>query len=732
MIPPNNAPDPYIEKLNFQKYWQVLARQWFIIVLVSGGIIGLTALYILRRVPTYEASGKVIIKLDRATTLVGLGGESGKLESLTYKTDPLNTQAEILRSTPVVQNTIDALNLRDEKTGIKLKSRDFSKKLQVKLVTGSDILQVRYSDQNEVQALAIVNHLMKSFIQNNVTSNRLEAVSAGKFLTEQLPKTEAAVTQAELNLKQFKEANGVISLPQEAEDAVKKLSVLDTHLTEGQALLNQAMAKSQEIQNQLGMTLQQGMIANQLSQSSSVQRALGELQSAEAQFAKQQTLYRGSHPSIPQLERQVNSARSELQQQIGQMIGNTVAVKPSQLEVGKSGQELIGELARVETERLSYQARLQSLSQAQILFSNRARTLPALEKQQRELERQLDAAQTTYKMLLAKFQEVRLAENQTVGNARIISQAEILPPSLTSSKTLLLLLGSVAGLTLGIAAAFLASYFDRSVRTAKAARDLFPYPLLGMIPTVAGIPRHDRDLPVLLGRNLEAPTIQEAYQMLQANLRFLASDDQLRSIVITSSTRKEGKSTIAANLALAIAQGHRRVLLVDADWRNTCQHHVWEVNNLMGLSNVIVGQATLEEAVQPILPSLDLLTAGAIPPNPVALLDSPRMASLLAEFTETYDFVIFDTPVLAGTVDARVLTQLTDGSLLVVCPDQIDVVKGRTANQYIADSGQTVLGIVINHFDTRKEPDSYFYYTQGEPVSQTPSDRPILSRISQS
>jgi polysaccharide biosynthesis transport protein len=719
----NSPPEISVEKLSFQKYWQDITRHWLIIILVTGGAVGLTALIVSRRMPDYEASGKVIIKLDRATTLVGLSGDSGKLESLTYKTDPLNTQAELIRSTPVIQSTIEALNLKDEKTGNKLTIRDFSKKLQVKLVTGADILQIRYRDRTEAQAIAVVNQLMQSFIENSIANNRIEAVVAGKFLQEQVPKTEAAVTQAELNLKQFKEVNGVISLPQEAEDAVKRLSTLTTHLTEGQALLNQANARSTELQNQLGMTFKEALNASALSQSSGVQRALGELQAAEAQLAKQQTLYRGAHPSLPQLERQVASAREQLQKQIVLMLGSGEGSNLNQLQVGKNGQELITELARTETERVSMQARLQTLSQAQTIFSNRASTLPALEKRQRELERQLDAAQLTYKTLLTKFQEVQLSENQTVGNARIVSQAEILPPSLTSSKTLLLLLGSIAGLSLGIAAAFLASYLDRSVSSIKAARELFPYPLLGIIPSIKGLSKQDSELPKLLGRDVASSAIQDAYQMLHANLRFLGSDAPLRSIVVTSSVRKEGKSTITANLALAIAQCDRRVLLIDADWRNACQHHVWQVNNLSGLSNVIVNQTTFDQAVQTILPNLDLLTAGATPPNPIALLDSARMAFLITQFTQDYDFVIFDAPALAGTADARVLNELTDGSLLVVRPNQIDQVKGKISNQYITESGQTLLGIVVNHFDVRREPDSYFYFTQSEEIQPTLSDR---------
>jgi capsular exopolysaccharide synthesis family protein len=151
---------------------------------------------------------------------------------------------------------------------------------------------------------------------------------------------------------------------------------------------------------------------------------------------------------------------------------------------------------------------------------------------------------------------------------------------------------------------------------------------------------------------------------------------------------------------------------VDADMRHPSQHHIWELTNSVGLSNILVGEAELNAALQEVMPGLDVLTAGVIPPNPVALLDSKRMASLIETFSKNYDFVIVDTPPLAGIADAPILGKMADGILLVVRPRVVDSANAKAAKEFLARSGQNVLGLVANGVSIKNEPDSYFYYTK--------------------
>jgi capsular exopolysaccharide synthesis family protein len=190
---------------------------------------------------------------------------------------------------------------------------------------------------------------------------------------------------------------------------------------------------------------------------------------------------------------------------------------------------------------------------------------------------------------------------------------------------------------------------------------------------------------------------------------------------VTSSVAGEGKSTIAANLAASAAQVGRRVLLVDADMRYPQQHHIWDLINTGGLSNVIVGQQELNNAIQPAMPGLDVLPAGIVPPNPVALLDSKRMASLMETFADSYDLVILDTPPLVGVADAAILGKMSDGILMVVRPGVVDSVGATAAKEYLLQSHQPILGLVANGITMEKERDGYFYHHREQIGSETGS-----------
>jgi capsular exopolysaccharide synthesis family protein len=228
---------------------------------------------------------------------------------------------------------------------------------------------------------------------------------------------------------------------------------------------------------------------------------------------------------------------------------------------------------------------------------------------------------------------------------------------------------------------------------------------LGGQKTVQAVPeRQVRDLPTSI--------ISEAYRMLQANLKFLSPDRQLKVIVVTSSVPKEGKSTVSTNVAVALAQLGSRVLLIDADLHHPQQHHIWDLTNEVGLSEVIVGQADLKKAVKEVIPNLDVLPAGVIPPNSLALLGSKRMNSLIEDFSKTYDLVIVDTSPLLLVADALTLSKMSDGILLVARPGVTDSASAKAAKEALDQSSQNVLGLVINGVIVENEPDSYFHHAK--------------------
>jgi polysaccharide biosynthesis transport protein len=706
------------EESPLRKYWEVIQRQQVPIVLVTGVVFGLTAFYTMQQKPTFQATGKLLFKTDKKPELVGLKNDSGQLQALTQKSDPLTTQGEIIRSAPIVKSTIKALRLTDAK-GDLINEASFTQGLTVKPIIGTDILELSYQSDDAKQAAEIVNHIMQAYITSNVGSNRSEAAAAREFIQRQLPASEAAVSRAESQLRQFKEQNNVVSLQQESSVTVDSIATLNQRINDARSQLAQMNAKSSELRSQTGTNPQAGLSLNRLNEADSVKEALKDLHEVQAKLGQEQARFKSSHPAIELLKRQEAEAQATLDSRMQEVLGQDRAVTLENLQTGKTTQGQISALAETEVDRSRVEAELRSLDEARNRYTQRAQVLPSLEKAQRQLERQLEAAQTTYKTLLTKLQEVQVTENQTVGNAEIVAAAET-PSSPISPRLMLnLMAGGVFGLLLGLMTAFLIDYRDRTVKTLRDSTQLFDYPLLGVIPKVSYTDEQAYGVAKIYTNQSQIPA-QESYQMLHTGLRFLTSERKSpKSIVVTSSVRGEGKTTVAANLAIAMAQVHRRVLLIDADMRNPHQHHIWDVINRVGFSNVIIGQERLENVVYSVMSNLHVLTAGSLPPNPISLLDSRRTAELIEEFGRHYDVILFDAPPLSGTADATILNKMTDGSLLVVRPDVITANSAKAARQFLAQSGQTVLGMVVNGLDTKRGSDGEFYFNPEESVLAT-------------
>ncbi|MDZ8024383.1 MAG: polysaccharide biosynthesis tyrosine autokinase [Nostoc sp. DedQUE11] len=721
---------PNSEEIDFQKYLLVLQRRWLPTVGIWAIVTVGATLFALSLKPSYKANGSLLIRTNETSSLTGLGEAIGRLESLTSTNNPLETQAKIVTSVPVLQETIRTVDLKD-KQGEPLKIQDFLRNLKIENAKGTEILQVSYTDKDPVLAAEVVNQLMQVYIRNNIEANRAEAASARKFIGQEIPATEAAVREAESNLRKFKEENKIIALETEASIAVQTIASLEQQISQAQAQFVNVNARVQKLQNQATIDSQQSVSFASLSQIPGIQQVLTQLQEAQNELTVEQTRLQPTHPNIINLQEKITGLNNLLQNRITRSIGSNQQIPARNLQIGELRQSLIEDFARTETERAGLAQQITTLSDKWYAYKQRANVLPKLEQTQRELERKLKAAQTTYEVLLTKLQEVQVAENQNIGNARIISSALVPDDPTGPRKALFVLGGGVIGLMLGIIAAFTLDLIDSSVKTVKEARQLFQYTLLGVIPSVGRNLKKssvEQQIPRIIGREIPQYPVGDAYQMLQANLQFLNSDKKLKAIVVTSSVSKEGKSEVAANLAVTMAQSGQRVLLVDANMRHPVQHHIWEMTNAVGLSNVMIDQVPLSVTVHKVMPNLDVLPSGVVPPNPAVLLDSQRMAKLVGYFTQKYDFVIFDTPSLAGMLDAAVLSKLVDGILLVVRPGVINYDTANAAKEFLRQSGQQVLGMVINGVNIKRETDSYFYYSRESVESGSASQNSVVVR----
>ena len=719
--------------LDLQKFWYIIKRRWLPAAFILTISVGAAAILGSVKKPVFEAQGKLLIKkINQTSALTGLGGEIGQLEGLDIKSSPINTEIEVISSKPLLLKTIKTLNLKDD-DGVPLKPKDLAKSIELRAVPATDVLEISYEAKSLKEAEAVVNELMKLYMENNIQTNRAAAVAAGDFIAKQLPETQDIVNQAEKALRSFQQKYNVISLEEESRSAVAIRKDLETNITETKIKLAEVTARSESLQQKVGMNFQEAIDTDSLKSSTGVQQVLSNLQKVENDLALAQTRFYPTHPTVQSLISQRNALQSLLNSRVAE-VSNNINLNSKNLQIGEVTQKLTEDLTKSEVETVALKNKLESLLEALAVHQKRINILPQLKQEEKKYQRQLETARTTHESLLKKLQEVRVTENQNIGNARIIEPAFVTRKSTKSTKIMFVILGGAFGTILATAMVVLLELQDRSIKTLKEIRKLFDYTLLSTIPSLkkkSYLNLKDTDtnsLPEIPVRDNPDLPIADAYRMLQANLKFISSDKSLQVIVVTSSVPKEGKSTVSANLAAAMAQLGKRVLLVDADMQNPIQHHLWGVNNAKGLSDIIVGQVEFETVVSAGMLSLDVLSAGAITPNPLFLLDSRKMETLIEDFKNTYDFVIIDAPSLMMRADALALGKMADGVLLVARAGVLTSGDANAAKEALARSAQNVLGVVVNGLIPENESDSHFYYGKDDSNKENSYQEAIKSK----
>ncbi|MGB3208617.1 MAG: polysaccharide biosynthesis tyrosine autokinase [Crinalium sp.] len=701
--------------LDLSNYLLGWKRRWVAAVSVFSATVTLSILSTTLIKPSYEAQGQILFKVPTFNIVSSEGSETGELRSVVSSQNPINTQIEIISSPSVLKRTIDELNLQNNQ-GQPVKARDIKKDLTIKIIPGTDVIQITYKSKTAEQAPAVVNKVMELYIRNIIINNQWEAKQAVSLINKKLPEVEDNFRSAQVDIRKFKEQNNIVDLSEEAQASVEILTNLDNQIGDVQGELAQVSAQANELRQKVALSEQEALTVSAISQSQAVQEVIKQLQEINTQLANESIRFSEEAPVIISLQAKKANLQSLLQQEIQKTIGNATPVPQGILQVGNLKQSLIEEFLRSEVQRQGLAEKLASLYNTRSAYAQRAKILPQLLQNQFLLEQKAETTQATYKNLLKKLEEVQLAATKNASNAQIIAPA-IVAYVIKGKKLLVVVLGVMLGAFLSVAIVLFLEIRDRSLKTLQEIIAIFPYTVLGIIPLYNQYNRSrnqaiaDPSKSIIVRDDIECLT-SELYRMIQANIKFLSSDQQIKSIVVTSSVPQEGKSTVAANLGAAIAQLGRKVLLIDADMRLASQHYLWQLTNVEGLSEVLVGQANFSTALYNVMDNLDVVTAGVRPLNPLALLDSKRMNALINELSHQYDLVIIDSPPLLVAADALTLSQMTDGILLVARPEVIDATAAKASQEILARSDQKVLGMVINGIIEPHEPSSYFFHTK--------------------
>lgn len=695
------------ERPELLKYWSILRRRWLPASLAFLSVFTLVVLNSLRKPSIYRARGEVLFEPEQRTTeLIGLES-TGAFNS----NKDLRTQIREMLSTPLlgkVTNLLagsmpatDALSVGALRGGFRLSPLPETK-----------IIEVAYESPDPHLAEQAVNLLMQISVEHNLETSRATAAAARKFISQQVPELRQRVFATELALRKFKETYNITDLEVTKAANANKLESIQDQLDDSATKLSDLDSQRADLQNQLGVTAQQAITTSALSQSTAVQGALGRLEAVELKLAEARANLTPDHPQITDLESRQRQLRRLLRNQVSQVLGRQEIRGQPRLQVGATQQGLLDQLIDLEITRKGLLQQRSILAQQRIFYQKRAAQLPKLEQRYRELTRESQAAESTYQDLLKSLQEFKVAENQTIPNVRVIEPALLPTQPIGPNRLMEAIRGAMAGALLAAALAYLLELLDRKLKSVDAIREAYPDTLLGTIPTFDPEATERPQLPTLC----ETLTpINEAYRMIQANLKFLSSDQPIRTITVTSALAKEGKSTSIANLGVVLAEMGHRVLLVDADLRQSAQHQIWELQNDYGLSHLLAASADQDNSSLPIhevTQNLDVITAGVVPPKPLALLDSERMANFVHSQLQDYDYVLIDTPPLTAAADPLVLGRISDGILMIARPDYLDKDTAKITREQLSQSSLNVLGLVINGVITDNEIYSYYYYSK--------------------
>ncbi len=355
--------------------------------------------------------------------------------------------------------------------------------------------------------------------------------------------------------------------------------------------------------------------------------------------------------------------------------------------------------------------RMEEMS-AQIDETNKTLVKTFNESERQQLQVRLNEYTSLYSDMVMTYEQVRLAEAQTSANVVVTEPAtpNNMPVSPRTSRDTLLAV--VVGMLVAAGVVFAVDMLDDTIKNPEEVRRNFNIPILGVIS------RHAITEGKPISEAEPRSPVAEAFRSLRTNINFASVDTPLRRILITSPTPKDGKTTISSNLAVVLAQGEKKVVLIDADLRRPQIHHRFGLMNRFGLSDLFVQSIdkfadALQESNSP---RLAIITSGSLPPNPAELLTSKRMGTIMDLLMKGFDTILIDTPPILTVTDAAALAQTVDGVILVAKPGSTKKSAFKQSIETLKAVKANILGVVLNEVNPSSRKYGYYYnhyYTNG-------------------
>ncbi|MFP3868983.1 MAG: GumC family protein [Desulfobacteraceae bacterium] len=696
------------EGISLRDYWHVfLKRKWWVLGVLFGTV-GLALLVIFLMPPIYKGTTTLQIIQDNPSALMG-GEHADPLSTITGSGELdrfYETQYKILQSPTLALGLIESLKLEDHPSYQELAQKNpedspevirekYAKEyilenLVVEPVKNSFLVNVSFKSTDKHLAQKIPEAIQREYLEICMDTRQQSYTMLKDWLNKELNRLAQKLETSERNVYAHGRQNDFLSLESSDENViVKKYVELSKLLTTAQSEKSIKEAQYRQIE-------ERGADAPLITNHPLIQELRQELITLEAEVTGSNKIYGPNYPEHRAQRTRLQELRRRLQQ----------------------------EIVRLEK---SIQADYEAAVRAEMLLQNefdlqKAKVIDLQNDlvQHHILKRDLLTNQTLYEGLLARMKEASIASTMVSSNVSVITPAKEPYEPWLPKPLLFVGMALALGSVFGLGTAIVVEYLDNSIKTTDDLEKTCRIPSLGVVPLVT-----DNNLKELSKDQIGPTSVAlipyhkpmsmfgEAVFHLRAAIMLTVTEASPQVILLTSANPSEGKTTLTQNLASAFANAECKCLVVDCDLRKPTLHKIAEQPPRPGLTNYLTGTATLEEIIHPTLvPNLDLIPAGPIPPNPHELLASEKFRNLIRDLRQKYPHILMDSPPIIGFADARALAGFADGVLLVVKHHATTREAGRLAVQLLSQNHCRILGGVLSMAQKDRLHGGYYGYYQ--------------------
>lgn len=678
-------------------YTALLRRRWLVLQsVVFFTVLGAVLALILPK--NYEASARVVVSSSDATmSILSDLGLSEVAQGLSSSDDQIANVIALATTRPVIDEVGWRLQLRDsdgkpyemEEILVAGLTGELEAKpnISVAQAQGTDVLVFTARANDPLLARLMADTVVEVAIQAAQERAKSDTRNARTFIQQQLEVVRGEFDAAMGAIADAKATEEVLDLDSEVKAAITRLSELMLQYEQNAAAIQETRAKLASTQAYQDRESASAVSPTTSQQNNRIQDIRDRLTNLREQRATELTDKMERHPDIQRIDQMLAAAEADLESAIVEqhLLDPSIQLLQAQLagQVEK-GAEINESILRTTEKFGAYPDKMRRLSQLQLAAN---------------------AAEEVYKSLQEQGYQIGVAEAMLVSDMRLVDPAKM--PDRQSSPKLLVntVLGFLVGCAFGLGLAFLFEYVDDSVKSPDELAEIWPLVRLGVIPRF----RADKDRRIIDVFPAVHP-ISEAYRSVRSSLVYASLDKPLRLLSATSAVPGEGKSTFTMNLAISFARDGKRVLVVDCDLRRPVQHRAFpSLSNQIGLTDVLARRVEASAAIQPTsVDGLFVLTSGPVPTDPARLVESHRLAELLAELREQWDLVLVDTPPCLVVHDSLIIARVVDGMIVVV-------ESGKTGRKLVSDMrarfeavGVEPVGVALNKLNHSTS--GYGYY----------------------